>query len=81
MVTVSSIHAGTAPNIIPQQLTMNGTIRAANTDMRDQLAERVHRILEGIAAVHRVAAKLELHASLWRNHQSRGPRCSPAQRF
>jgi len=41
VVTVGSIHGGVRNNIIPEEVKMEGTIRALNTDMQKKLHEKV----------------------------------------
>jgi len=49
IVTVGSIHGGLRSNIIPEQVEMVGTIRALDTEMRQQIHSRVREIAEGVA--------------------------------
>src|ERR687896_271590 len=60
VVTVGSIHAGTAPNVIPDRATLTGTLRAVEPAIRRTLHEEVRRIADGIAAAHRLQALLSL---------------------
>jgi amidohydrolase len=58
IVTVGSIHGGVRSNIIPEQVEMVGTIRALDTDMRQQIHRRVREIAEGVA--HSMGATVEV---------------------
>jgi amidohydrolase len=49
IVTIGKIEGGTRNNIIPDTVTMKGTLRALDVDMRPQLQDRVRRIAEDIA--------------------------------
>jgi len=49
IVTIGKIEGGTRNNIIPDSVTMKGTLRALDSDMRQQLQDRVRRIAEDIA--------------------------------
>ncbi|MDB5075863.1 MAG: amidohydrolase, partial [Chloroflexi bacterium] len=49
VVTVASIHAGTAPNIIPETCTLTGTVRTFNKQVRGYLAKRIEEVASGIA--------------------------------
>jgi amidohydrolase len=60
VVTVGSIHAGSAPNVIPDRATLTGTIRAVDPAVRRLLHEEVRRISEGVAATHRLQAQVSL---------------------
>ncbi len=46
VITVGSIHAGNAPNVIPNQVLMRGTIRSYSEDIRQQLHDELHRAFE-----------------------------------
>jgi hippurate hydrolase len=60
VVTVGSIHAGTAPNVIPDRATLTGTIRAVDPSVRELLHDEMRRVAEGIAATHRLRPELRL---------------------
>ena len=59
VVTVGSIHAGTAPNVIPEEATMQGTVRTFDEGVRRQLAERIPALIEGIASAMQGRATVE----------------------
>lgn len=48
VVTVGSIHGGTAHNIIPDSVDMKGTVRTMNPVTRDGMEERMNRIIGGV---------------------------------
>jgi amidohydrolase len=50
VVSVTSIHAGTAFNIIPQTAELNGTIRTFEPEVRKTVHERFEQIVRGIAS-------------------------------
>lgn len=50
VVTIGSIHAGTAFNIIPERVEMRGTVRAFKEDVRDHTLRRMREIVSGTAA-------------------------------
>jgi acetylornithine deacetylase/succinyl-diaminopimelate desuccinylase-like protein len=54
VVTVGSIHAGSAPNVIPDRAVLTGTVRAVDPLVRRMLHDEVRRISEGVAATHRL---------------------------
>ena len=56
VVTVASIHAGTASNIIPDHATLAGTLRAVEPETRRLLAAELRAVAEGIAAAHGLTA-------------------------
>ena len=58
VVTVGTMHAGTAPNVIPDRATLGGTIRAVDGASRALMVDEVRRIAEGTAATHRLDARV-----------------------
>jgi amidohydrolase len=60
VVTVGSIHAGTASNVIPDRATLTGTIRAVDPAVRRLLHDEVRRISDGVAATYRLQAQVSL---------------------
>jgi amidohydrolase len=60
VVTVGSVHAGTASNVIPDRAVLTGTLRAVEPAVRRTLHEEVRRVAEGIAAAHRLQADVRL---------------------
>jgi amidohydrolase len=60
VITVGKIEGGTRNNIISDSVTMRGTIRALDEDMRAQLHERVTRTAQDIAASAGASADVEV---------------------
>ncbi|GAC1451875.1 MAG: M20 family metallopeptidase [Isosphaeraceae bacterium] len=56
VITVGSIHGGTRPNIIPNEVRLELTLRAFREDVRDQLVEGIQRRINGLAQAHRAPA-------------------------
>jgi amidohydrolase len=50
VISVGSIHSGTAENIIPSRAVVEGTIRAMDEQSRDLLHQRIAEVASGIAA-------------------------------
>ena len=50
IVTIGSIHAGSAFNIIPEQAILQGTMRAFSQEQRDHLLRRIGELALGIAS-------------------------------
>lgn len=48
VISVTRLQAGTAFNIIPQDVELQGTIRTFKLDVRDSVVERMRQIAEGI---------------------------------
>jgi len=59
VVTVGSLAAGTAANVIPDTATIKGTVRAYNADVRQHVENRVSELTRGIAAAMRASAEIE----------------------
>ncbi len=49
VVSVGSLHGGTAPNVIPDDATMHGTLRSFTEEVRGILRRRVPEVLQGAA--------------------------------
>ena len=49
VVTVGSIHGGTRPNIIPDEVNLQLTVRAYKEEVRQKLLNAIERITKGIA--------------------------------
>jgi hippurate hydrolase len=60
VVTVGSIHAGSAPNIIPERAVLSGTVRAVDPASRDLLLSEVKHVSEAVAIAHGTIAHLML---------------------
>ena len=58
VVTIGSIHGGVRGNIIPDTVTMDGTIRAFDEGMRDEIHERVSYLAEHVARGSRATCKV-----------------------
>jgi amidohydrolase len=61
VVTVGSLHAGSAPNVIPGEATMRGTLRSFDDRVREILRARVREVIENTAAAHGCTAEFTLH--------------------
>lgn len=60
VVTVGSVKAGTAPNIVPGELTMEGTLRSNAPAIRDTITRAVPVVIENTATAHGVHAHVEI---------------------
>jgi metal-dependent amidase/aminoacylase/carboxypeptidase family protein len=60
VVSVGTIHGGSAPNVIPERVTLSGTLRATDPETRRLLLDEVERIAAGVAALHRLEARVRL---------------------
>lgn len=59
VLTLGQIHGGTAGNIIPEEVVIDGTVRALTKDIGTRILESAWRIVEGTAATLRGSAVLE----------------------
>jgi amidohydrolase len=58
VLTIGSIHGGNRFNIVADQVTLEGTIRALEPAVRQTLKERIARTVKGVAEAHGTAAVL-----------------------
>lgn len=56
IVTVGSIHGGSAPNVIPEVVRLTGTLRAMMPDVRAALHREVTLVATSVAAAHSATA-------------------------
>jgi len=61
VVTVGSIHAGTAPNVIPERAVLTGTLRATTPETRAAIGNEVRRIAQSVAESYRLTARAIVH--------------------
>ncbi|MEV5747337.1 M20 family metallopeptidase [Actinoallomurus sp. NPDC052308] len=59
VITVGSIHAGTAANIIPADARLELTIRSFSREAHARVLEGVDRVLRGIAAAHGLDVEID----------------------
>jgi amidohydrolase len=62
VVTVGSIHGGLAFNVIPDEVTLLGTIRSYDHELRSSMPDRIRRIASGIAEGLGCRAEVEVKA-------------------
>ncbi|MFZ5775611.1 MAG: M20 metallopeptidase family protein [Thermodesulfobacteriota bacterium] len=60
VVTVGSIHGGTAANVIANRVVIEGTVRATSPETRTSCHEALRRMVAAVAAMHRVQAHCSL---------------------
>lgn len=58
VVTITTIHGGTADNVIPQAVELGGTLRTFSPAMRELCTRRVREVLEQTAAAHGARAEV-----------------------
>ena len=60
VVTIGTMQAGSAPNQVPHDAVMRGTMRALRNEVRDQVEEAIHRIADGVARSFDVSIDVEI---------------------
>jgi amidohydrolase len=60
VVSIGIFRAGTAWNIIPNEVVLEGTIRTHDADVRRQAVQEFRRIVTGTASAHGATAEIEL---------------------
>jgi hippurate hydrolase len=58
VLTIATVHAGTANNIIPARAVLTGTIRTVDPATRQLVREELERIAGGIATAYRLEARI-----------------------
>jgi amidohydrolase len=61
VVSVTQVSGGTAFNVIPGEVTLNGTVRSFRPDMHDFFRGEIARIAESVAAAHGCSTELIQH--------------------
>ncbi len=49
VISVGKMHGGTAPNIIPEEVVLEGTIRTLNNEIRAEVPKKMETLAKGIA--------------------------------
>lgn len=63
VVTIGSIHGGTAQNIIPSEVKLGGIIRTMTNEDREFAKRRLKEIVNGICTTFRGSAEIEIEES------------------
>jgi amidohydrolase len=58
VLSIGSIHAGAASNVLPDRAVLTGTLRATDPDTRKLLVEEVRRIAESLALAYGLTARV-----------------------
>jgi hippurate hydrolase len=58
IVTIGSIHGGSAPNVIPERVLLTGTLRAMHPDVRAALHNELNAVTAAVAAAHGASARV-----------------------
>lgn len=60
IITIGSIHGGVRGNIIPDSVTLVGTVRTLDPEMQDEIHDRIRRTAESIAAAAGATAEVTI---------------------
>lgn len=60
VVSIGSIHAGDAPNVIPDSCQVSGNIRTYYPETREKVHRRIQEIVSGIAKSHGASSEFEM---------------------
>lgn len=61
LITIPKFTGSTAPNVIPEQVELQGTLRALTNESRTLLEERLRLLVENTAAAHGGSASIEYY--------------------
>ena len=59
VITVAVINGGTKENVIPDTVTLRGTCRTLDPEIREQMPRRIQAIADGVCAAYGAAAEVE----------------------
>jgi amidohydrolase len=59
VITIGQIHGGTKENIIPELVTMSGTVRCFDEQIRKEIPDRIRSMIDAAAAMFGAKAKLD----------------------
>ena len=60
IVTIGSIHGGSAPNVIPEHVQLTGTLRAMLPEVRATLHREVMSVATSVAAAHGATVRVDI---------------------
>lgn len=60
VLTVATMQAGSAPNVIPESASIGGTLRSVDAQTRSLMADEMRRIAHGVAAAHDLTATVHI---------------------
>jgi hippurate hydrolase len=60
VISITVFRAGDADNVLPQTVTLRGTVRTFDPEVRKLIAKRLREVVEGTAAAHGAKAALTL---------------------
>ncbi len=60
VITIATIHGGTADNVIPAQVEMTGTIRTIQTETRERMVRRIVEVVQSVAKTFGGSAQIDI---------------------
>ena len=60
VVTIGKVHGGSAPNIIPESVVLEGTLRATDPSTRQLLKDELNKIARAVAEAHLLKADVKI---------------------
>jgi amidohydrolase len=63
VITIGSIHGGTAQNIIPEEVTLSGIIRTMRSQHREYVKRRLREVVEGMVSAMRGTCEITIEES------------------
>jgi len=72
VVSICEFHAGNAHNVIPQRVSLSGTVRTLKAETRDLIEQRMHEITEGVARMTgaRITLRYQRQTPVLVNHEA-----------
>ncbi|MBF0297146.1 MAG: amidohydrolase [Oligoflexia bacterium] len=61
VLSITQIHSGTTHNIIPEDVTITGTLRTLSTETQNKLIEKINQIINGVANTFDSKIELDFH--------------------
>jgi hippurate hydrolase len=59
VLSVTQMHVGTTHNVIASEATLQGTVRALDSEVRARIEEGFHRVIAHVAQAHRATASID----------------------
>ncbi len=77
VLSFGKVEAPGATNVIPDVVSMEGTFRTMDEDMRNELHERIYRVAQGIAQAHGAVCEVDIRKGypVLVNHEQLTSRC------
>lgn len=82
VLSITQIHSGSAYNVIPEEATLTGTMRAFRPEVMELMRRRMKAVCDGIAATYAVTVALELRQTfdVLVNHEAQAAAFAEAAR-